>query len=264
VTERGALLEDRVAVVSGVGPGMGRDLSLTLAKAGADVVLAARTESTLVEVAAEVEALGRRASCVPTDITDGDDCRRVAATADAEFGRVDVLVNNAFAEDPFVSFEDGGPEVWREAFDVNVFGTLQLTQAVVPVMKQAGGGSIVMISTLSTRIVNPLLGGYASSKRGLMTAARTLATELGPYGIRVNSIAPGHIWGPSLEWYFERLAEQRGCSPEDVYDEIAGMTCLDHIHTSAEVAQVVLFFACDLSRVITGQTLDVNAGRYFH
>lgn len=251
-------------MVSGVGPGLGRDLALTLAREGADVVLAARTEAKLEVVAEEVEALDRRALCVPTDVTDADACRHLASATREAYGRVDVLVNNAFAEDPFVSFEDGGPEVWRAVFDVNVFGTLQVTQALVPLFGETGGGSIVMISTMSTRIVNPLLGGYAASKRALTTAAQTIAKELGPQGIRVNQVAPGHIWGPSLEWYFGRLAEQRGCSAQDVYDEIAGMTCLGRINTSEEVAQVVLFLASGRSRAITGQTLDVNAGRYFH
>jgi len=258
------VLEDRVAIVSGIGPGMGRDISLTLAGAGAHVVLAARTEAKLEAVAEEVETRGRRALCVPTDIADPDQCRHLAATTREAFGRLDVLVNNAFAEDPFASFEDGGPDAWKQVFDVNVFGTLQLTQAAVPLMKETGGGSIVMISTMSTRIVNPLLGGYAASKRALMTAAQSLALELGRYRIRVNSVAPGHIWGPSLEWYFGWLAGQRGCTPQDVYDEIAGLTALNHIHTSEEVAQVVLFFASDRARAITGQTLDVNAGRYMH
>jgi NAD(P)-dependent dehydrogenase (short-subunit alcohol dehydrogenase family) len=258
------LLRGRVAVVSGIGPGMGRALSLRLARSGADVVLAARTESKLLEVAAEVAELGRRALCVVTDIGDDEQCVELAARAESELGGVDILVNNAFEEDPFISFEDGGPDVWRKVFDVNVFGTLQLTQAVIPAMKRRDGGAIVMISTLSTRLVNPLLGGYASSKRALMTAAQTLALELAPYGIRVNTVAPGHIRGPSLEWYFEKLAAERGCTPQEIYDEIAGMNCLNHIHTPEEVAGVVLFLASDRARAITGQTLDVNAGRYFH
>jgi len=258
------LLAGKVAVVSGIGPGMGRALSLRMARSGADVVLAARTEAKLTEVAAEVEALGRRALCVPTDIASPEDCARLVERADAELGGIDVLVNNAFEEDPFISFEDGGPDVWRKVFDTNVFGTLQLTQAVIPSMQRRGGGAIVMISTLSTRIVNPLLGGYAASKRALMTAAQTLALELGPSGIRVNTVAPGHIRGPSLEWYFDKLAAERGITAQEVYDEIAGLNCLHHLHTPEEVAGAVLFFVSDRARAITGQTLDVNAGRYFH
>lgn len=258
------LLTDQVAIVSGVGPGMGRDLALVFARAGADVVLAGRTPERLEAVATEVEALGRQAVSVPTDIGDPDACHALVRRTEIELGGLDVLVNNAFAEDAFVSIEEGGVEAWEAVFEVNLWGTLQLTQAAVPAMQRRGGGSIVMVNTLSIRIVNPLLGGYASSKHALMSAARSLALELGPENIRVNSIAPGHIWGPSLEWYFRKLAKERGVTPQDVYDEIAELNCLKHIHTSEDVARVALFFASDRSRAITGQMLDVNAGRYFH
>jgi NAD(P)-dependent dehydrogenase (short-subunit alcohol dehydrogenase family) len=254
------LLEGRVAVVSGIGPGMGRDISLALARAGADVVLGARSPATLDAVAEEITALGRRACAVRADITDPDDCRRLADAA-AALGRVDILVNNAFAEEDWHSFDGFDVDRWRAPFDVNVFGTLQLSQAVVPHMQRAGGGSIVMITTLSIHMVNPVLGGYAASKRALTSAAQAMARELGHHHIRVNCVAPGHIWGRSLEQYFEFLAARRGLTPQAVYDEVAASTALNHIATSEEIARVVLFFASDLSRVITGQTLDVNCGR---
>jgi NAD(P)-dependent dehydrogenase (short-subunit alcohol dehydrogenase family) len=130
-------------------------------------------------------------------------------------------------------------------------------------MKEAGHGSIVFINTLSARQGWMEEGAYATSKGGLLTAARALARELGPYGIRVNSFLPGHIWGPSLEWWFEKLAEERGVTPQDVYDEVATGMALGRIPTSDEVADAVVFFASDLSSAVTGQTLDVNAGQYF-
>jgi NAD(P)-dependent dehydrogenase (short-subunit alcohol dehydrogenase family) len=257
-------LEGRVAIVSGIGPGMGRDISLTLAREGADLVLAARRASSLEEVASEVESLGRRAFCVPTDITEDDQCWALAAATEEHLGRVDILVNNAFAEEDWHRFSGFDPERWREPFEVNVHGTLHLTQAVLPLLKATGGGSIVMITTLSTRVMNPVLGGYSASKRSLETAAHALARELGPYGIRVNCVAPGHIWGASLEGYFAWLAHGRGVTPQQVYDEIASLNPLHSIPTSEEIARSVLFFASDLSRVVTGQTLDVNCGRYLH
>jgi NAD(P)-dependent dehydrogenase (short-subunit alcohol dehydrogenase family) len=256
------MLDGRVAIVSGTGPGMGRAIALALAQAGADVALGARRDAALRAVAREVEALGPRAVCVPTDITDAEQCRRLADTAAAELGRVDVLVNNAFSEedwhDPFDGFD---PQRWRQPIDVNVFGTLQLCQATVPHLRAAGGGSIVMITTLSVRNPIPLLAGYAASKRALTTAAQALALELGPHQIRVNCVAPGHIRGASLQEYFEWIAEQRGVGADDVADEIASMNPLHHIPTPEEIAPAVLFFASDLSRVVTGQTLDVNCGR---
>jgi NAD(P)-dependent dehydrogenase (short-subunit alcohol dehydrogenase family) len=255
------LLEDKVAVVSGVGPGLGGAIARCLAGQGADVVLAARRREPLDALAAELEAGGARVLPVPADITSPEDCQRLAESAGEWRGKVDVLVNNAFAEEPWHDFTGFEVERWRRPFDVNVFGTLQLTQALVPHLKAAGGGSIVMITTLSVRNVNPVLGGYAGSKGSLTTAARALAVELGPYRIRVNCVAPGHIWGESLRVYFKWLAERRGVSPDDVYREIAGQSALNRIATPEEIAGAVAWFASDRSRVVTGQTLDINCGR---
>ena len=258
------LLENRIAIVSGIGPGMGRDISLALAREGAHLVIAARTTVALDALAAEIRALGRRALCVPTDIANADQCRRLAEAAHAEFGRIDVLVNNAFKGGLEPAVADGRMEDWRRIFDVNVFGSLQLTQATIPHMRAQGGGSIIFINSMSVRIIEPHFGAYAASKGALLTAAQTLAKELGVYKIRVNSVVPGYIWGPALAGYFKRLAQERGTTPEAIYAEIAARTALRHIPTSEEIADAVVFFASDLSRAITGQALDVNGGHYFH
>jgi len=259
------LLKDRVAVVSGIGPGMGRDISLALAREGADVVLAARGADKLASVAADVRALGRRAVEVPTDIASEEDCRRLVDTAIKDLGRVDVLVNNAFKGGVEPLFSDIDLAEWRKVFDVNVFGALQLTQAVVQHMRQrGGGGSIIFINSMSMRIIEPRFASYASSKGALMVAAQSLARELGPDKIRVNSVVPGYIWGAALEGYFKSLAKQQGVTPDDIYKQIASRTALHHIPTSEEIADAVVFFASDLSRVVTGQALDVNGGHHFH
>ena len=258
------LLAGRVGIVSGIGPGLGRAVALALAREGADVVLAARTAPALEDVAAEVRAAGRRALDVPTDVTQPEQCRRLAEAAHAAFGRIDVLVNNAFRSGPYEPVEQASLEDWRKVFDVNLFGTLGLSQAVVQFMKAGGGGSIVMINSMSMRVIEPGFGGYAASKGALLTAAQTMAKELGGSGIRVNSVVPGYIWGPALERYFTDLARQRGTTPEAVYAEVASRTALGRIPTSEDVAAAVVFFASDLARAVTGQALDVNAGHYFH
>jgi NAD(P)-dependent dehydrogenase (short-subunit alcohol dehydrogenase family) len=258
------LLKDRVAIVSGIGPGMGRDISLAFAREGADVVLAARGADRLEAVAAEVRARGRQALSVPTDIARVDDCRKLADAAQAEFGRIDILVNNAFKGGLEPLMADADPGEWRKIFDVNVFGSLQLTQALIPHLRRGGGGSIVFINSMSMRVIEPRFGGYAASKGALMIAAQTLAKELGKDRIRVNSVVPGYIWGPSLQGYFKMLAQQQGTTPDAVYAEIASRTALNHIPTSEEIADAVVFFASDLSRVVTGQALDVNGGHFFH
>jgi NAD(P)-dependent dehydrogenase (short-subunit alcohol dehydrogenase family) len=258
------LLRDRVAIVSGVGPGVGREVALAFAREGADVALAARTPAAVETLAAEVRALGRRACGVPTDIAKPDDCRRLVETASAELGGVDVLVNNAFLTHPWAPVETADFEDWKGIFDVNLFGSLRLSQLVLPYMKRQGGGSIVMVNTMSMRIIEPNVGGYASSKAALMTATQTLAKEVGPDGIRVNSVVPGYIWSDKMEAYFQHLANEQGRKYEEVHAEVANKTALHHIPDSAEIADAVLFFASDLSRGCTGQALDVNGGHYFH
>ncbi|GIW42692.1 MAG: short-chain dehydrogenase [Candidatus Binatia bacterium] len=260
----GMLLENKVAVVSGAGPGLGRAVAKLFAREGAAVVLAARNAQRLEELGREIAQEGGRAAVHAADITRPEDCERLVRFALDRFGRIDVLVQNAFASAPYDLAEEANLDDWRRIFDVNFFGTLRLCQAVIPSMKRSGGGSIVMVNTMSIRIVEPRFGGYASSKSALLTAARTLAKELGPYGIRVNSVVPGYIWGPALERFFAAVAQQRGCDPREVYDEVAARTALGRIPTSEEVAEAVLFFASDRSRAITGQALDVNAGHFFH
>jgi len=257
------LLAGRVALVSGIGPGMGRDISLRLADEGADLVLAARTASRLAEVAKEVEERGRSALCVETDIARDDDVRKLVADTVDRYGRLDVVVNNAFHPGTFSPFEhDALDEGFRDTVEVNLFGSLRVAQAAVPIMKEQGGGSIVMINTMSIRNVRQGYSAYAASKAGLEAAARGMARELGPYGIRVNSVLPGYIWGPNVQAHFQQRAEEEGRTPDEIYDEVAGEIALRAIPTSHEIAGSVLFYASDLSRGVTGTALDVNGGHW--
>jgi NAD(P)-dependent dehydrogenase (short-subunit alcohol dehydrogenase family) len=257
------LLDGTVMVVSGIGPGLGRSIALQAARAGADVVLAARTASRLDEVAAEVTALGRRALAVPADITSADSAAALADTALAEFGRVDTLVNNAFAIPPLTSLAEADLEAIRQAFDTNVVGTLRVTRAFAKALA-ASRGSVVMINSAVLRHSRVGFGGYKMAKAALLALAQSLATELGPQGIRVNSVAPGYIWAGSLQWYFGYLADQRGVTREQVYDETAATTDLRQLPEPDAVADAVMFLASGLARAVTGQCLDVNAGEYHH
>ncbi len=258
------LLKGRIAIVSGIGPGVGKEVAYAFAREGADVVLAARTASALDEVALGIQKRRQKALCVPTDIAKPDDCARLVELAVKQFGRVDVLVNNAFLTHPWGPIESADFDAWRKILDVNLFGSLRLSQLVIPHMRRQGGGSIVMVNTMSMRIIEPNVGGYASSKAALMTATQTLAKEVGPDGIRVNSIVPGYIWSDKMEAYFRHLAQQQSRSYDDVRKDVTERTALHHIPTSAEIADTVVFFASDLSRACTGQALDVNGGHYFH
>ena len=258
------MLEGKVAVVSGIGPGMGRDISLAFAREGADVALLGRTAEKLESVAAEVEALGQRALPVVCDIADESACDAAAASVVDALGRLDIVVNNAYHGGHAQSFMDADFDKWREVMDVNLYGSLAMTRACVPHLEASGDGRVVMINTMSVQRIQERWGSYAASKGALATVTKTLALELGPKGIRVNAVHPGYIWGPSVKWYFEHLAEERGVTPQEVYDEVASQTSLGYIPDAAEIAGVVVLLASDLARCVTGQAVGANAGQVFH
>jgi NAD(P)-dependent dehydrogenase (short-subunit alcohol dehydrogenase family) len=254
------LLEGRTAVVTGVGPGIGRAVAVALSEQGANVALGARTESTLKELANEIEATGRRAVWSPTNIADADQCAALAqATAEA-FGRIDIVVQNAFMHGPFAGAHDTDPEDWRRVFKVNVQGTLQMIQACLPHM--TSGGSIVVTNSMASRTSTPTEGPYAASKAAMHSMVRTLAQELGPRDIRVNSVLPGWVHGPSLDIYFDLMSSERGTTPQQVHDDIANETALKRLVTPDDIAGAIVFLASDLANGITGIALDVNAGHY--
>ncbi|WP_069167288.1 SDR family oxidoreductase [Nocardia altamirensis] len=257
------LLQDKVVVVSGVGPGLGRAIAVQSAKAGADVVLASRTESRLTEVAKEITELGRRAVVVPTDINDEAAAVNLVEAAQSAFGRVDTLVNNAFAIPPISDLADVDLDQVRAGFETNVLAALRLTRLFVPALVEAKG-SVVMINSAVLRHSRRTFGPYKMAKASLLALAQSLATELGPRGVRVNSIAPGYIWADNLKWYFNYLAKERGITAEEVYAETAKTIDLRKLPEPDEIADAVVFFASPMARAITGACLDVNGGEYHH
>ncbi|MFD7703188.1 SDR family oxidoreductase [Streptomyces caelestis] len=257
------LLQNKVVVVSGVGPGLGRALALRAAHAGADVVLAARTESVLEETAAAVEATGRRALAVPTDITDEAAAQALLKAALDTFGQVHGLVNNAFAVPPMSPLAEVAFDDIRSGFETNVYAALRMTRLFAPALAEAAG-SVVMINSVAVRHSKPLFGPYKMAKASLLALAQSLSTELGPQGVRVNTVAPGYIWAPALQGYFAHLAGERGVPEQQVYDEVAAGLDLRRLPEPDEIADSVLFLLSDLSRAVTGQCLDVNGGEYHH
>ena len=255
-------LEDRVVVVSGIGPGMGRDIALACAHQGADVVLAARSADRLDAVAEEVRALGRRALPVPTDVTDEGQVEALVASTTEQFGRLDVLVNNAFKQPPFATLEGMDMDDWNDSLEMNCTQALRFSRAVLPTMRSQGAGSIVNIATLSIRNNRPNFGAYAAAKSALTSVTRTMAQEVGPDGIRVNAVCPGYIMGDSVRWYLNSLAEQAGTTYQDEYDRVAGDIALRFIPDSEQISGAVVFFASDLACAVTGTSLDVNGGHW--
>jgi len=256
-----AVLADKVVVVAGVGPGLGQAVAVRAALAGADVVLAARTGSYLAEVAGKVTAAGRRALAVPTDLTDDAAVGALAEAALTEFGRVDALVHNAFVMPPMRSLGKVDLADLHDSFDVNVLAALRTTRALTAALI-ASGGSVVVVNSAVLRHSRRPFGPYKVAKAALLAVAQNLASELGPKGVRVNSVAPGWIWADTLRAWFDYQAAERGVPARQIYDEIAAGTDLRRLPEPDEVADAVLFLASDLARAVTGQCLDVNCGEF--
>ncbi len=260
---RPGLVNGKVAVVTGVGPGLGRATALALAREGAAVVLVARNAERLDDVAAEIAGSGGQALAVAGSVTKPEDCERIAARAAEEFGAIDIVVNSAFRGDAFQSVADADLDVWRKIIEVNFFGPVNMTRACLPALRACGAGSVVMVASQSARKIRPNEAGYAASKSALITVTRSLATELAVDHIRVNAVVPGWIWGPNVQMYVDWQMSSRGLSREDVINEITREIPLGEIPPQEDIAQSIVFFASGMARMITGQTLDVNGGEYF-
>jgi NAD(P)-dependent dehydrogenase (short-subunit alcohol dehydrogenase family) len=250
-------------VISGVGPALGTTLARRCAEAGADLVLAARTAERLTEVADQVSALGRRALAVSTDITDDEQVANLVTRSLEEYGKVDVLINNAFRVPSMKPLADTTFAHIRDAIELTVLGALRISQGFTPALAESKG-SVVNVNSMVIRHSQPKYGAYKMAKAALLAMSHSLSTELGAQGIRVNTVAPGYIWGGTLQSYFTHQAGKFGTTVEEIYNAAAAGSDLKRLPTEDEVASAILFLGSDLASGITGATLDVNCGEYKH
>src|SRR5437879_9637214 len=254
-------LADRIAIVTGAAKGMGRDICLTLAREGAHLTLAAREPAPLETLAREVEAIGRRALVVPTDVTDEPAVERLVARARETFGRVDILVNAAGITGPI---ETPVWEIKADDFDqviaINLRGTFLPTKHVLPGMIQQRSGKIVNISGTSGLRGYKNRAAYSSSKWALRGFTRTVALEVGPYNVNVNALHPGIVAGDRMERLCREKARARGSSPERIHDEYVQEMALRRVTTARDIANAVVFLASDASKNMTGQSMTVDGG----
>ena len=253
-------LHGKIAVVTGGGRGIGRAIALAYAREGADLVLASRSKEALEETRAMVEALGRKALVVPMDIRQEENVRNLATQALGHFGRVDLLVNNSGIGGPTAPLWEIAPADWEETFAVNVTGTCLCCRAFLPAMIEQHSGCIVIIGSMTGK--RPLFGRtpYAASKMALVGLARTLAWEVGSYGIRVNVISPGGVEGERIEWVIRKQAEAKGISIDEARREFTSSSPLGRLVPASDVAEAAVFLASDRAASITGEDLNVSAG----
>jgi len=248
-------------VISGVGPGLGTTLAHRCAREGADLVLAARTAERLDDVAKQIIDTGHRAVAVRADITDDEEVKNLVDNALEAYGKVDVLINNAFRVPSMKPLAGTSFQHIRDAIELSALGALRLIQGFTPALAESQG-SVVNVNSMVLRHSQAKYGAYKMAKSALLAMSQSLATELGEQGIRVNSVMPGYIWGGTLESYFNHQAGKYGTTVEEIYQATAASSDLKRLPTEDEVASAILFMASDLSSGITGQALDVNCGEY--
>ncbi len=237
-------------MVTGAATGLGRATALGLGTSGATVVVAGLQPDGLEETAALVLAAGGRAVVVPCDVSDADSVARLAAAA-AELGGADALVNNAAVVPERTAWHEIAEADWDRLFAVNVRGCWLCARAVRAQMAARGGGAIVSVSSIVWMLGFPELAAYVSSKAAVVGLTRTLARELGPFGIRVNAIAPGA---------FPTAAETIHPDPEGYSRWVLEQQSLKRRGRPEDVADAVAFLCSDRSSFISGQTLVVDGG----
>ncbi|WP_435208218.1 SDR family oxidoreductase [Streptomyces sp. bgisy034] len=256
-----SLLTGKTVVVSGVGAGLGHQVAAAVVRDGGNAVLGARTEANLAKSAAELDPDGAHTAYRATDITDEGQCEALAALARERFGGIDGVVHVAAWDSYFGGLQDADFTTWQSVIDVNLLGSLRMTRACLPALKE-GGGSVVFIGTQSSVAAPSQVrqAAYAASKGALTSAMYSLARELGPHRIRVNTVLPGWMWGPPVQAYVQFTAHTEEVPQEDVLRRLTERMALPDLATDGDVANAAVFLASDLARAITGQSLLVNAG----
>ena len=244
-------LEGRVAIITGGGTGIGRSTALILAQYGADVVLAGRRAEPLESTAEEVRAIGRRALPISTDVTNAEACELIVAKTLAEFGRIDIVVNNAGGAtvQPLDAWTE---EDWNYTVALNLNAVYFLSRAAARNMVERGKGAIVNISSAASLGPGPLAAPYSAAKAGVNNLTASMAAYWGRKGIRVNCIACGAVRAETLLGELERMGV-----PPEAMGRINGV---GRMGEPEEIGMGVLFFASDAASFCSGETLYMGGG----
>jgi meso-butanediol dehydrogenase / (S,S)-butanediol dehydrogenase / diacetyl reductase len=247
-------LQDKVALVSGGGTGIGAAIARRFAAEGARVVVTGRRPEPIEAVASEID--GR---AVAGDVTDDAHVHAAVEVAVDAFGGLDVVVANA-GLGYFGAAGDVNDEAWQRTLDVNLTGALRLVRAAIPSLIERGGGSIVLIASTSAFLSDLGNVAYVTSKAAMLGLARSVAVDYGPQGIRANALCPGWTVTPMADEQMATVMEEHGVSLDEAYRLVSARTALRRPATAEEIAACCLFLASEESSVVTGTALIADAG----
>ncbi|NPV53482.1 MAG: sorbitol-6-phosphate dehydrogenase [Firmicutes bacterium] len=254
-------LEDKIALVTGAGQGIGRGLALRLAREGCHVVVADLNEATASTVVEEIRALDRRAIAVKVDVGDAAQVAAMVDRAVAEFGRIDILVSNAgiLKSFPITDFPE---EAWDAIIRVNLKGNFLCMREVAKQMIKQRSGKIISMSSKSGKKGSLWNAGYCASKFGIIGLVQSVALDLAPFGINVNAVCPGNVFEtPLWDQLDVEYSRKLGIPPEKVREKYIEKVPLGRGCTIEDVANVVVFLASKESDYMTGQAINVTGGQ---
>lgn len=258
------LLQNKVALITGSGRGIGRAIAQLFSQQGADVFLTARTEAQLANVAEDITQSGRQAGFLAADLTKENDCANVVTAARAKFGRIDILVNNAGHYGPVVPVEDYPLEDFDKVIGVHLRAAFILSKSVLPEMYARRSGVIVNISSLSAKAAYAWGSAYAAAKAGLLGLTRVTAAEAAPHGVRVNAICPGPVTETEMSKELGKtLAKRLGVTPEEQLAGFLNAIPQGRGQTALEIAQAALFLGSEMSSAMVGQSINIDGGLAF-
>jgi NAD(P)-dependent dehydrogenase (short-subunit alcohol dehydrogenase family) len=261
---------DKIAIVTGGGRGIGRGISLVLARNGADIVVADLVADNARSVSDEVRAMGRKSLALSLDVTSQVSADAMVESVMAEFGRIDILVNNAgiIGAPGWESRETPNDDDWDMVYAVNVKGIAKVTNAVAPHMVQRQYGKIINIASIAGRQGSPRNPPYNVSKTGVISLTQAQALDLAPHHINVNAICPGLLWTPMWERITARESmtpNPEGKSQRQLFEDyVQRMVPMRKEQTPEDIGHLAAFLASDFAHNITGQSINVSGGLLMH
>jgi 3-hydroxybutyrate dehydrogenase len=258
-------LENRVALITGSGRGIGRAIAHLFVKEGAAVFLTARTEKELASTSSEISRAGGRASYATADLSRETDCAQAVAAAREKFGRIDILVNNAGHYGPVVPVEEYPLAEFDNVIAVHLRAAFLLSKLVLPEMYARHSGVILNISSLSAKTAYAWGSAYAAAKAGMLALTRVTAAEGARKGVRVNAICPGPVTETQMSKELGSvLAKKMGVNEEEQLAGFLNGLLQGRAQTAEEIAQAALFLCSEKSSAMTGQSINVDGGVAFY